>query len=83
MFTFDVCCCQSCINSDANAENGSEFICIAIDTMLNFDGDANINVKCEHAFCRAIKQGMVFRIHVGIYSNEDTMAHTRRLVVTS
>ena len=33
--------------------------------------------------CRAIKQGMVFRIHVGIYSNEDTMAHTRRLVVNS
>ena len=23
------------------------------------------------------------RIHVGIYSNEDTMAHTRRLVVNS
>ena len=33
--------------------------------------------------CRAIKQSMVFRIHVGIYSNEDTMAHTCRLVVNS
>ena len=33
--------------------------------------------------CRAIKQGTAFSLHVGIYSNEDTMAHTRRLVVTS
>ena len=39
-----------CINGDA--ENGSESIfcvnvCIAIDTMLNFDGDANADLKCE------------------------------------
>ena len=40
---------------DANAENGSELIlyvniCTAIDTMLNFDGETNADVKCEQAF---------------------------------
>ena len=25
-------------------------VCIVIDTMLNFDGDINANVKCEQAF---------------------------------
>ena len=38
-----------------NVENGTEpilyvNICIAIDTMLNFDGDTNTDVKCEKAF---------------------------------
>ena len=36
-----------------------------------------------HQCCRAIKtKGMVFR-YTWVYSKEDTMAHTRRLVVTS
>ena len=30
-----------------------------------------------------MKQGMVFGLHMGVYSKDDTMAHTRRLVVTS
>ena len=34
-------------------------------------------------FCRAMMtKGMVFR-YTWVYSKEDTMAHTRRLVVTS
>ena len=34
-------------------------------------------------FCRVMKtKGMVFR-YTWVYSKEDTMAHTRRLVVTS
>ena len=65
MFTLDVCVCvnanvtvkiQHCINGDANTNTGiwSETIlcfniCIAIDTMLNFDSDVNSNVKCEQA----------------------------------
>ena len=27
-------------------------VCIAIDTMLNFDGDAKTDVECEQALCR-------------------------------
>ena len=34
-------------------------------------------------YCRAIKQGTVLGLHVGVYSKDDTMAHTHRLVVTS
>ena len=34
-------------------------------------------------YCRAMKtKGMVFR-YTCVYSKEDTMAHTRRLMVTS
>ena len=34
-------------------------------------------------YCRAMKtKGMVFR-YTWVYSKEDTMAHTHRLVVTS
>ena len=46
-----------CINGDANAgaEIGSEpILCVnvyvATDTMLNFYGDANVDVKCKQAF---------------------------------
>ena len=36
-----------------------------------------------YPFCRVIKtKGMVFR-YTWVYSKEDTMAHTRRAVVTS
>ena len=39
--------------------------------------------KLQFGQCRAMKtKGMVFR-YTWIYSNEDTMAHTRRPVVTS
>ena len=38
-----------------------------------------IGIFCS--ICRAIKQGMVLGLHVGVYSKDDTMAHTRRLVV--
>ena len=61
-FTLDICVCVNvtvkvklCINGDTNGnvENGSEpILCInvgiAIDTMLNLDGDANF--KCEQTF---------------------------------
>ena len=43
------------------------------------------NKKCRRSTgnCRALKtKGMVFR-YTWVYSKEDTMAHTRRLVVTS
>ena len=60
LFTLDVCInvtikVQYRIYSDANAntDNGSDIlcvnICVAIDTMLNFDGDANGDIKCEQA----------------------------------
>ena len=65
MFTLDVCVCvnvgvsakvEHCINGNANAhaEIGSELIlyvnvCVAIDTMLNFDGGTNTDVKREQA----------------------------------
>ena len=48
---------QHCINggTNANASNGCEpilsvNICVAIDTMLIFYGDANANFKCEQTF---------------------------------
>ena len=44
------------MNGDANtnAENGFEPIprmnvCVVINTMLNFDGDAKVNVKCKQS----------------------------------
>ena len=40
-------------------------------------------ILCFGNFCRAMKtKGMVFR-YTWVYSKEDTMAHTRRPVVTS
>ena len=40
-------------------------------------------VAMEEPLCRAMMmKGMVFR-YTWVYSREDTMAHTRRLVVTS
>ena len=51
-------------------------------------GDQGVGVGLsvqEHTLqhkCRAMKQGMVFR-YKWVYSKEDTMAHTHRLVVTS
>ena len=42
-----------------------------------------LNSTHEEWMCRAIKQCMVLGLHVGVYSKDDTMAHTRRLVVTS
>ena len=59
---------------------------VAIGTMLN-NNDGNNghgleNVRCKQT-CRAIKtKGMVFR-YTWVYSKEDTMAHTRRPMVTS
>ena len=61
--TLDICVCvnvdvtvklEHCINGDANAGNRTEPIlcinvCVAIETMLNFDGDAHTDVKCEQA----------------------------------
>ena len=42
-----------------------------------------ISVSNKCCNCRAMKtKGMVFR-YTWVYSKEDTMAHTRRLVVTS
>ena len=54
--TFTSMAASQCINGDTNTntENGSEpilciNICITIDAMLNFDSDANADVKCEQA----------------------------------
>ena len=53
---------------------------------LNIDGDAPHHyhhLLCMWRTCRAMKtKGMVFR-YTWVYSKEDTMAHTCRLVVTS
>ena len=47
------------------------------------DEKLQIKVKMSSGTCRAIMiKGMVFR-NTWVYSKEDTMAHTRRLVVTS
>ena len=47
----------------------------------------NIHHKLDRGFSSTPlsrdKQGMVVWLYVGIYSNEDTMAHTRRLMVIS
>ena len=68
-------------NRDANRDNSrKQFLMFPKES---FTGQDKKLAKSHWAECRGIKQGMVFRIHVGIYSNKDTMAHTRRLVVTS
>ena len=46
-------------------------------------GAAVSTIRFLRAGCRAMKtKGMVFR-YTWVYSKEDTMAHTRRLMVTS
>ena len=50
----------------SNAKNGSEAIvyvsvCIAIDTMLNFEGDANADVKCEQALSLMVRSKLFFK----------------------
>ena len=42
-----VMCERSLIRSELILCNN---VCVAIDTMLNFDGDVNANDKCEQAF---------------------------------
>ena len=47
-------------DTHTNTEMGSESIlcvnvCIAIDTVLNFDGDANTDVNCEQDLTRTIE----------------------------
>ena len=41
------------LNGDTNAVNGSDpfcvNICFAIGTLLDFDGDADADIKCEQA----------------------------------
>ena len=53
-------------------------------------GETTVSINVPHEmgpdYCRAMMtNGMVFKIHVDtwVYSKEDTMAHTRRLVVIS
>ena len=66
LFTFDVCIWISvnvkvwhCMNCDTNAVNWSELIlsvnvCVAITRMLNFEGDANVDVKCERILTNTV-----------------------------
>ena len=54
-------------------------------TLGDFDSGImhNVCIAFSHGYCRAMKtKGMVFR-YTWVYSKEDTMAHTRRAVVTS
>ena len=53
MFTLDVCVCAF-VNVTVKPKDGFRpilciCVCFSIDTILNFDGNVDANVKCEHS----------------------------------
>ena len=70
-------------NIDHKIEFGKHSIFLLGGTFEKITKQESILVGCVPPYCHAMKtKGMVFR-YTWVYSKEDTMAHTRRPVVTS